>query len=236
MLVYFSKMGCIFSLLFFTGYGLSAFAESGGNRSHSIVIYKYVDEQGVLHLTNKSPHNQDKLLYSRSYLVQGYHPDPPPAYLSGGTLPLLQIPLSEVKKPKIAKSQRKASYSTLIDSAATRHRLPSALLHAVIEAESAYNPKAVSPKGAVGLMQLMPETAKYYGVGNRMDPAENIEGGARYLRYLLTNFGDNLSLAVAAYNAGENAVARYGNSIPPYLETKNYVKQVLNLYQQHLVQ
>jgi soluble lytic murein transglycosylase-like protein len=205
-------------------------AESSNDDTRSVVIYKYVDERGVLHLTNKPPQKQDQLLYSRSYFVQSYDPEPPPLYLSGKELPILQIPLSENKK--VTKPQRKSTYSTLIDRAANRHQLPPALLHAVILAESAYNPNAISPKGAVGLMQLMPGTAKRYGVINRTDPTENIEGGSRYLRDLLTQFNGNLSLAVAAYNAGENAVIRYGNSIPPYSETKNYVKQVLRLYQE----
>jgi soluble lytic murein transglycosylase-like protein len=86
--------------------------------------------------------------------------------------------------------------------------------------------------GAVGLMQLMPATAKRYGVKNRRNPAQNISGGTRYLKDLLKMFNSNLKLAVAAYNAGENAVIKYRNSIPPYRETRNYVKKVLRFYQQ----
>jgi soluble lytic murein transglycosylase-like protein len=104
------------------------------------------------------------------------------------------------------------------------------LLHAVIRVESAYNPSAVSSAGAVGLMQLMPGTAQRYGVVDRTDPVQNIEGGARYLRDLMAMFGSDLTLAIAAYNAGENAVIKYNNSIPPYPETQNYVRQVLSLY------
>jgi soluble lytic murein transglycosylase-like protein len=236
MMINFQKICYIVLLFFLTSYGWAVLAETVDTDSRSVIVYKYIDERGVLHLTNKPPHKRDNMLYSRSYLIQSYQPEPPPTYLNGGTLPLMQIPLSAAKKPKIAKAQRKTSYHSLIDSAATRHRLSPALLHAVIDAESAYNPNAVSPKGAVGLMQLMPGTASRYGVSDRTDPAENIEGGARYLRDLLTLFNENLSLAVAAYNAGENAVARYDNKIPPYAETKNYVQQVLNLYQQYLVE
>jgi soluble lytic murein transglycosylase-like protein len=103
----------------------------------------------------------------------------------------------------------------------------------VIQAESGYNPEARSPVGAVGLMQLMPDTALRYGVRveDRTDPAESISGGARYLRDLLKMFNSDVKLAVAGYNAGENAVKKYKNSIPPYPETQNYVAQVLDFYE-----
>lgn len=119
---------------------------------------------------------------------------------------------------------------TLIPKVAAEIGLEVALLHAVIETESDYNPKAVSHKGAVGLMQLMPATAKRFGVTNRYDPTQNIYGGARYLRYLLKLFNNNLQLAVAAYNAGEGNVRKYGNKIPPFRETQGYVKKVMRLY------
>jgi soluble lytic murein transglycosylase-like protein len=125
-------------------------------------------------------------------------------------------------------------YQELIANAAHNYGVEERLLHAVIQAESAYNPNAVSPAGAVGLMQLMPDTALRYGVKveDRTNPAESIKGGARYLRDLLKMFNSNLSLAVAGYNAGEGAVRKYNNSIPPYPETQNYVAQVLAFYQQ----
>lgn len=121
-------------------------------------------------------------------------------------------------------------YSELVAEAAYRHQVDAKLLHAVIQAESAYDASAISSAGAVGLMQLMPDTARRYGVTDRRDPNQNIEGGTRYLKYLLQLFNSNLNLAVAAYNAGENAVIKYKHSIPPYPETRNYVKQVLALY------
>jgi soluble lytic murein transglycosylase-like protein len=105
-----------------------------------------------------------------------------------------------------------------------------ALVHAVISAESGYNPVAVSRAGARGLMQLMPETAKRYGVNNIHDPVENVTGGVRYLRDLLMMFNGNMELAIAAYNAGENAVIRAGNRIPPYAETVQYVPKVIGFY------
>lgn len=124
----------------------------------------------------------------------------------------------------------KQKYNDIIAKAASDYQIDEKLLHAVIQAESAYHAQAVSSAGAVGLMQLMPDTARRYGVRDRTDPEQNINGGTRYLRDLLAMFNSNLTLAVAAYNAGEGAVKKYNNSIPPYPETRNYVKQVLALY------
>jgi hypothetical protein len=112
-----------------------------------------------------------------------------------------------------------------VERIASEHSLPPQLLHSVIKVESNYNPYAVSNKGAQGLMQLIPETARRFGVNNAFNPVENIQGGAKYLRYLLDLYGGNYPLALAAYNAGEAAVAKYGG-IPPYAETQNYVIQV----------
>jgi len=106
-----------------------------------------------------------------------------------------------------------------------------ALLHAVVLAESAYNPRAKSPKGARGLMQLMPDTGKRYGVTDLLNPLKNLTAGAKYLKDLLAMFGNDKRLAVAAYNAGEGAVMRNGNAIPPYAETQAYVPKVLEYYE-----
>lgn len=119
-----------------------------------------------------------------------------------------------------------------ISSAASQTSIEPALLHAVIRVESNYNPNALSPRGAQGLMQLMPSTAKRFNVHNAYDPKQNILGGARYLRELQTLFKGNLQLVLAAYNAGPNAVTKYGFKIPPYLETRLYVPKVLSFYQQ----
>ena len=116
---------------------------------------------------------------------------------------------------------------------AGQYGLPKSLLHAVITAESAYDPNAISRAGAVGLMQLMPETARRYGVNNRRNPSSNVSGGSRYLRDLLKMFNNNLVLALAAYNAGEGAVKRHGNKVPPYKETRNYVKKVIDYYREY---
>lgn len=116
-------------------------------------------------------------------------------------------------------------FQSAVEQAAVQHSVPAELIHSVIKVESNYNPYAVSPKGARGLMQLIPETARRFGVADAFDPVENIQGGARYLRYLLDLFDGNYTLALAAYNAGEAAVARYGD-VPPYPETQNYVQLV----------
>lgn len=124
-----------------------------------------------------------------------------------------------------------AQYAEHIEAAAAANHIDPALIRAVISAESGYNPDAVSRKGAVGLMQLMPETARRYNVTDSRDPAQNIHGGARYLSDLLQMFDNDPRLAVAAYNAGEQAVIKYGNRIPPYRETMDYVPKVLRYYE-----
>jgi soluble lytic murein transglycosylase-like protein len=127
-------------------------------------------------------------------------------------------------------SGNKLKYGELIAKAAERHQVDPKLLHAVIQAESAYNANAVSSAGAVGLMQLMPDTARRYGVSDRGDAEQNIDAGTRYLKDLLAMFNADLKLAVAGYNAGEGAVIKYNRTVPPYPETQNYVQQVLSLY------
>jgi soluble lytic murein transglycosylase-like protein len=114
-------------------------------------------------------------------------------------------------------------------SAASRHGINGRLVEAIIAVESAFNPRAVSRKGAMGLMQLMPKTARQYAVRNPFDPLQNIQGGLHLLRDLLHRFQGDLRLALAAYNAGEKAVVEY-DGIPPYRETREYVKKVLRRY------
>jgi soluble lytic murein transglycosylase-like protein len=129
--------------------------------------------------------------------------------------------------------ENKSKLTPIIEKVAKDLRLHPGLLHAMVRVESAYNPQAVSKKGAQGLMQLMPATADRYGVANSYDPKQNLEGGARYLKDLLVLFEYDMRLALAAYNAGENAVKRYGNSIPPFPETIDYVDKVLGHYERN---
>jgi len=167
-------------------------------------IYKFIDNDGRIYYTDQ-PKNS---LYKRIIRTR------PVNYAAA--LPFIGV--------------NKKRFADLIAEAANRHQVDVRLLHAVIQAESAYDAGAISSAGAVGLMQLMPDTARRYGVVDRHNPVQNIDGGTHYLKDLLRMFGSNLHLAVAAYNAGENAVIRYNNSIPPYPETQNYVKTVLGLY------
>lgn len=118
---------------------------------------------------------------------------------------------------------------SLVEQTADRFQVDPQLIHAIIRVESEYNPNAVSRKGAMGLMQLIPATAQRFGVENPFDPRQNIEGGVNYLRYLLDLFGGNVPLSVAAYNAGEHSVQRNGG-IPSFAETRHYVRKVTNLY------
>ena len=143
-----------------------------------------------------------------------------------GPLPFNDLP---DELPGAARAAPK-QYSGHILAAAKATQVDAALIRAVISVESGYNPRSRSAAGAVGLMQLMPETARRYGVKDRLDPAQNIHGGARYLRDLTLLFDGDLKLVLAAYNAGEEAVMKYGKRIPPYRETAAYVPKVLRYY------
>ncbi|KVV41077.1 peptidoglycan N-acetylmuramoylhydrolase [Burkholderia ubonensis] len=125
---------------------------------------------------------------------------------------------------------RGTRYDALIDAVARQFDLDARLLHAMIETESRYNADARSPKGAVGLMQVMPATGRRFGFTNLADPDTNVRAGATYLKWLLKTFDDDLELAVAGYNAGEGAVMKAGRKIPPYQETQHYVRTVLTRY------
>jgi len=175
-------------------------------------IYTFKDENGVVHFTNIPSSDKRYKLLRRE---------------DGGSGRDTAVPASAVFMPKEELIQR---FSPLIEMASRAYGVDKALVHAVISAESAYNPYAISKAGAIGIMQLMPGTAKRYGVKNMLDAQDNINGGVRYLKDLLVMFNGNMELAVAAYNAGENALIRYGNRIPPYVETVHYVPRVLGFY------
>ena len=178
-------------------------------------IYSFKDEKGVVHFTNISGLDKRYKLVRKESVA------------SSGAPVVDNYAPARVFMPSQEDIQK---YSAIIDTAAKAYGVDASLIHAVISAESGYNPYALSRTGAMGLMQLMPDTARRYGVQNMMDPVENIHGGVRYLRDLLTMFKGRLDLAVAAYNAGENAVIRHGHRVPPYSETRHYVPKVLGFY------
>ena len=183
----------------------AALAASPGARAD---IYSFTDERGVVHFTNIPGLDKRYKLIRRE---------------AGSAIPRS----GQAWMPSEADIRR---FSSIIDVAAKSHGVDPALVQAVITAESGFNPNAISRAGASGLMQLMPDTARRYGVQNIFDPVENIHGGVRYLRDLLALFNGNLRLALAGYNAGENAVIRAGNNIPPYDETQRYVPKVIHYY------
>lgn len=170
-------------------------------------IYRYEDEEGIVHFTDAPTDKRFKFF------------------------------MRDLKKDrqlrtvlKFSSKVNPAEYETIIKASAVRYGISPALIKAVIHAESGYDPNAISPKGASGLMQLMPGTAKSLKVSNSFDPKDNVDGGVKYLKFLLDTFRGDVSLALAAYNAGLSKVAKYGG-IPPYAETRNYVNKVLSYMQ-----
>lgn len=167
-------------------------------------IYKYEDNEGVLHFTDAPTDRRFKIF------------------------------MRDIKKDQRLRTNFRltncvgnpAEFEPIINSCALEYGVDKSLVKAVIHAESGYDPNAVSSKGASGLMQLMPKTAESLKVSNSFDPKQNIRGGVRYLKFLLDTFKGDVSLALAAYNAGLSRVAQYGG-IPPYVETRNYVDKVL---------
>lgn len=180
-------------------------------------IYQYTDNDGVVHFSNVNVASGKKFRKVKS------------------VSPRVEAARAEtdarVEEPSVY-SPKKAfpsTYSDLIKTSCDRHGVDPRLVHAIVKVESDFNPFAVSKKGARGLMQLMPQTAFDWNVSNSYSPDENIEGGVRYLRYLLDRYEGNLTLALAAYNSGETAVQKWG-TIPPFPETQNYVQKILRLY------
>lgn len=126
-------------------------------------------------------------------------------------------------------------YHEVVKKVASKYEIDADLIHAVIKAESNYNRFALSDKGAIGLMQLMPATARMYGVKNVLDPGQNIEGGTKYLKDLIKLYNGRRNLVLAAYNAGQEAVRKYGGKIPPYPETRNYIKRIQADYKKPII-
>lgn len=176
-------------------------------------IYSFTAEDGTVSLSNVPVDSRYKLLANDS----GEAPKSRPDSAAGS-------------------AGNKARYEKIINEVADTYGVDQALLHAVITVESGYSPRAVSRKGACGLMQLMPGTARRYGVEDALDPVQNLHGGTRYLRDMLTLFDNDVSLALAAYNAGETSVMKYGRRIPPFRETTSYVPKVLAVYKKYQVQ
>jgi hypothetical protein len=143
---------------------------------------------------------------------------------------------SGVHKDAAINGSQQKTLAAEINRAAVMYHLDPALLHAVIATESGYETRALSRRGAMGLMQLMPDTARRYGVTDPFNPAQNIQAGTQHLNSLLKRFGNNLSLALAAYNSGENNVLKYGTRIPPFSETRAYVPKVMRLYRKYQYQ
>ncbi len=183
-------------------------------------IFRYVDKDGVIHFTN-APTSAKSAPVALPPLTQAnfkkFFPNNScyPLYQQRSAFPLGDLPNQSAYEPHIRLTCK-------------QHGLDPNLVKAVIRAESGFNPQALSPKGAMGLMQLMPGTARDLGVMNPFEPVQNIDGGARYLRMMLDRFG-TLPLALAAYNAGPEAVQKHGG-IPPYDETQIYVKRVMDIY------
>ncbi|MBI2987888.1 MAG: lytic transglycosylase domain-containing protein [Deltaproteobacteria bacterium] len=165
-------------------------------------IYVHRDSQGVLHFTNVPNHSGYRAVIRES----------------GGSSPLATLVPGRIEE--------------IIRSASGRYGVDPDLVRAVIKAESDFNSQARSPKGARGLMQLMPETARLHSVNNIYDPGQNIEGGVRHLRLLLDRYEGDLRLALAGYNAGTQAVEKYGG-VPPYPETREYIRRVLGYHQRY---
>jgi soluble lytic murein transglycosylase-like protein len=185
-------------------------------------IYGYIDEQGTAHFSNI---RQDKR-YTLFMRTPRTVPQPKAEGRPKKERALAAAPTGPLRV-------RQQALSAQVASLAAALQVDAALVHAVITAESGYNPRARSDKGAMGLMQLMPETARRYCVKDPYDPVQNLRGGAQYLRDLLQRYDNDLKLAVAAYNAGEGAVDRHGRQVPPYRETRLYVPLVLGLYERY---
>ncbi len=189
-----------------------ALCAAGIAQAENTNIYRSYDSSGKVPTFSDRPINRTSQVFARF--------DGNRLWPRSGTGPVTTLRLAA----------RRNALEPLVQRVALKHGIHAALLKAIIEVESAYNAQARSPKGAIGLMQVMPATAARYGHFDLYSPEQNVDVGARYLSDLLRMFGGDVRLAVAAYNAGENAVIRHGRRVPPYRETIKYVPMVLERY------
>ena len=198
------KLGILRTILLRTG--VCAAVCLGAAASASAQIYSWRDANGNMVLSNL------------------------PAPAAAPSVRSYAVPQSEaLRTTRFVPADRASAYNDLIEDHAQRNGVRADLVRAVVQVESAFNPDARSPKGALGLMQLMPATIQQFGVNNPFDPKDNVRAGVAYLRQLLDRYQNNEELALAAYNAGPGAVDRHGQSVPPYAETRNYVRQINHL-------
>ncbi|HYA87710.1 MAG TPA: transglycosylase SLT domain-containing protein [Nitrospirota bacterium] len=179
-------------------------------------IYQYTDKDGVIHFSNVGTGPAKKVKRVKSEPTEEQQ-----ASRASSSRTKAAAPRPSLDAP--------AAYYDAINNACSRHGVDPALVHAIVKVESDFNPYALSRKGAMGLMQLMPQTAIDLNVQNIFNPHENVDGGVRYLRYLIDQYEGNLTLALAAYNAGETAVKKWG-TVPPFPETRSYVQRIMKLY------
>jgi soluble lytic murein transglycosylase-like protein len=201
-----------------TGLALAGLLSAAGT-VRAADVYSYVDGDGVVHFSN-APTDSRYRKVNRGAGGAGLYRPPPPAQARAR-------PLASAAEPA---STPLARWKQHIRAAAEKYKIPEALLFAVMAVESNFDHQALSEKGAMGLMQLMPGTAKEMYVSDAWDPAQNIDGGARYLRVLANQYGGDMVKTLAAYNAGPDAVRRAGGAVPSIPETQEYVRKVVALY------
>lgn len=206
---------CLFAALVVAGCGFLSTLH-GGER-----ITAYLDSSGQVVFVNETPAQlsvSKKTARSKSAAPVSYPKQP--------SSPEQQ---ESAERPAAPAAPFQSSWDGMIERTANQHRVDPDLVHAIVQVESNFNPNAVSSRGARGLMQLIPSTARRFGVDNIFDPEDNLGGGVRYLKYLMNMFGGDLKLSLAAYNAGENAVDRH-NGVPPYPETQDYLRKISEIY------
>ena len=190
---------------------LTIFVFAQSTNAKSLKVYKHVDSKGVIHYSSKKPEVKNFRILNIKCPECGWKNK-----VNWMTTPLV-----------------KNKFEKEIQAAALKWGVKPSLIKAIIHAESSFKPGVQSSAGAQGLMQLMPATQKTYSVKNPYDPNQNIQAGTEYLKHLLKKYNNNVKLSLAAYNAGETAVKKYGNSVPPYRETENYIKRVTTLQKRY---